>query len=1437
VNSPLAEHSNSRYDADTVAAALSAYAPQDRRRAGATGLPIPDHAPGAVLFVDISGFTPLTERLAHTLGMSRGADALTRLLNAVYTALIREVETRSGSVIGFSGDAITCWFAETPDGANSDPAFHDDLAPTITTRRALGAAVAIQQAMAPFAAIEATPGIPASLAVKCALTSGHVYRARVGDPLIQSLDVIAGPAVDRMASAEQLAKRTEIIADAASTRLLGNMVQVIEWRKADDGLHAHIVPTDQFVEAHTLDTPPLPPLADAESWVHRPLLSAIRSGHERFTAELRPAIALFVHFGGIDWEHDPDAPERLDQWIRWAQSVVQTYGGLIIQLTTGDKGSYFYAAFGAPVMHEDDAGRAARAAIDLTQPPGHLSFIRSIQCGLSRGLMRTGAYGGPSRRTYGVLGAEVNRAARLMTLAHPGQILTGKAFAESLQSDSGIRLTFVGNHALKGTAEPTPVYAIEAQSGHTPQEVRVFAQPTVGRTRELALLTSTWREAEKRHGKIILLEGGPGVGKSHLVAEAAHLARTDGMQVTLASCQSLTQQSPFSALRPILQQLLAVNPADTDALTHLQERLATDNPLWLEHLPLLADPIGLSIPESARTTGLDPKTRRQAITALAIEIVLDRARKTPLLLIIEDAHWLDEASDAILLALSQALVQEPICLLLVHRPRPTGITLLDAAPTGEGPARVEIHLAELDPEGSIALLERRLQGPLAPLTGELLQTLSQGNPFYLEELADMMQDGGRLTQINGTWHLAHETLRALRAANCLTDGDEPRLAPGAPLDEAQLNIPASVQGVVLARLDRLPATARLTLKVASIFGRTFDLSLLEDVAPLAQVAARESVRAAIREALARDFVRTDELTPQANPAQTGERYQFKHNITREVAYATLTQEQRQELHLAVGELLEERRSEAVDELAHHFARCNTSLPHLRSRALTHLEAAAKRAVHDYANETALAWLDRALALDARPDFLRTRIAVLHLLGRREEQHETLQALDTLTSAHPAEPSNSTLWGDYYEAIGDYEAATQALEQALSRFTADPVAMAAIRVRMGMIAWRQGAYTAAAETFDSALSALDSAGSIPSGMQERADAHYGLGLVMRQLSRFDEAAAHFRQDFELNEQLGNRAREARSVFALGVLESLRRNFGKALPWFEQSLAIRKRIGDRAGIGACLLALAQTRGSMGDHGAALPLLEAALRTQQAIQNRWEECLILNELGILHMAVGDYPAAAAALQQGLAGARAIGSDIGIAYLTCNLGQVQRDWGDLQNAETTLREGLALAREQEDTSLEAIYCADLALTLVYANRPAEATDFGNRALELNTMLEQETSLTAVHATLALAAQQSGNMDQSLHHAHRALEILNATDGAGVDYPQRDYWMCAQALEAAGATQEATQSRKAARRHLDEKAARISDNRMQSSFLNDVPVHRAIIAATSSPPVGPPKD
>jgi class 3 adenylate cyclase len=381
----------------------------DRRQAMANHTTLPERVRGTALFADVSGFTALTESLANELGMQRGAEEMIRHLNRVFTTLIDEVHRYGAAVISFSGDAITCWFDDLD--LNGNPRSDS------STERAATCALAMQNGMTQFAAITTPNGKTIGLSVKVALATGSARRMTVGDGTPHQIDVLAGSTLLALADAEEEAERGEVILAAAGVPVLEEKFNVAEWREEKQyavvtGLKSDVAPdpwpdlaNDAIPESHI------------QPWMHPTVFERVRAGQSDLLSELRPATALFMKFGGIDYDNDPEADVKLNAFMQWVEETVAPHNGSIIQFTAGDKGSYIYVVFGAPISHKDDAVQAVFTALELASPPESLSYMTDLFIGLSTGQMRVGAYGGAGHRTYGAIGDRTNLAARLMMAA------------------------------------------------------------------------------------------------------------------------------------------------------------------------------------------------------------------------------------------------------------------------------------------------------------------------------------------------------------------------------------------------------------------------------------------------------------------------------------------------------------------------------------------------------------------------------------------------------------------------------------------------------------------------------------------------------------------------------------------------------------------------------------------------------------------------------------------------------------------------------------------------------------------------------------------------------------------------------------------------------------------------------------------------------------
>ncbi|MCP4422186.1 MAG: AAA family ATPase, partial [Chloroflexi bacterium] len=905
----------------------SNYIPIDLRHALANEQTLPEHLQGAALFADISGFTPLTEALALELGPMRGGEELTVHLNHVYNALIAELHRFGGSVISFSGDAITCWL----DGDDG--------------RRAIASGLAMQAAMDAFASVQTASGTIVSLGLKTAVATGPVRRFTVGNPDYCLINTMAGRTLERLADAEHQAERGDLIVDEETAVSLQNALTIAEWRTESTTGQRFAVVAGMALNVPEIPWANLPDDALSDetksAWLLPPVYERLRRGLGGFLAELRPAYALFLRFGGIEYDDDPDAPQKLDTFLREVERVLARLDGNLLQLTIGDKGSYLYAAFGAPVAHEDDAIRIANAALELQEVANRLPFLQSVQIGITAGQMRTGAYGSVTRRTYGVLGDAVNLSARLMAAAQPGQILV----SEAAKAATGNRFVWesLPNIRVKGKSELVSLSRLVGVKKDRlvgllePQ----YQLPMVGRQAEVVLFEEKITAVTQNNGQVVGVTGEAGMGKSRLTAELIQTARQQGVAVFGGECESYGTTTSYLAWRGIWRGFFgldaSLSPGAQIAL--LTTRIEQLDAALLPRLPLLGAVLNLAIPENDLTQSLDAKVRKASLEEMLMRCL--QAHTQPLLLVLEDCHWLDDLSRDLVKTVSEKIDNLPIMLLLVYRPFDS--VQEQSLPVTQLEHFTQIGLAEFSDEETGQLVTLKLGqffGAETAVPQNLLTRITKqatGNPFYIEEMLNYLHDLG--VDIRET----------------------------AVLDKIEL--PTSITALVLSRIDQLNESQQLTIKVASVIGRLFRVSMLWGVYPnLSLMGVQKNL----------ELLSHLELTPMDTP-EPELTYLFKHIVTQQVAYDSLLFATRATLHEQIGLYIEHTYADNLPQylnlLAFHFEHSNNE-----EKKQTYLIQAGEAAQADYANQAAIVYFTKALPLLTGTD----EIDLLLKLGKARE---------------------------------------------------------------------------------------------------------------------------------------------------------------------------------------------------------------------------------------------------------------------------------------------------------------------------------------------------------------------------------------------------------------------------------------------------------------------
>jgi adenylate cyclase len=1156
------------------------------------GKDLPENVRGAALFADISGFTVLTETFTETLGLRRGADQFPHYLNAIYDALISEVDHYGGSVIGFAGDAITCWFDDqfSPSQAGN------------AVWRAVTCALEMQSAMQAYGAVPVPGREAAAIAVKVAVACGPARRFLVGDPAIQLFDVLAGETLYRMAEAEHHACRGEVLLDEVAVEQLGEAVEIDEWRQenADTGFGK------RFAVLARLKTPTKPTpwpdfIADyltetqIQPWVHPAVLARLQAGMGELLTELRPIVAFFLRFGGIDYDSDPQAGSRLNDYICAVQNLLHRSGGSLMEINSGDKGSYLYISFGAGVSHEDDTRRAVSAALQLRQLNTGLGASAPIQIGITRGTMRTGSYGGSTRRSFGCLGDDVNLAARLMSQAAPGEVLVSRRVQKEVWQ--GISFSSKGFNfeprppvRLKGKAEPVPIFAITGLEQRRALRLQepAYALPMVGREAELAIIGNKIELVLSSQGQVVGITGDPGMGKSRLVAEAIHLARARGLVGYGGTCQSDGAQTSYLVWKPIWWAFFDLDPEAPlrRQVRNLEGEIDDLAPDRMEALPLLGELLGLPLPENDFSQALEPKHRRTALEALLLHCLRARAREAArdgsgLLLVLEDVHWIDSASHDLLERVARAIPELPVLIVLAYRP--PEIVRIQEPRVETLPYFTRLRLSELSP----AQIEQALRAKLAQLYPELRGVMpktlvervifqAQGNPFFAEELINYLHD---------------------RDLN---------LRDQATLDKIEL--PNSLNSLVISRIDQLAASQQHTIKVASVVGRLFPFKHLLGYYP--ELGEPPGVKSDL------DVLAACELTPLDTP-EPELAYLFKHLITHEVAYELLTHAARARLHEQYATYLEARAGEGIetmlDQLAYHYELSENPL-----KKREYLIKAGQAAQRHYANDAAIDYYQRALplmAVEEQPEVLLKIGRVLELVGRWEQAGEAYgQALQLSEGGgdQAGQAASLTCLGELERKGGRYAEALECLERAREFFgkLGDRDGAAQVLHFQGTVAAHQGEFTSARRLYEESLAIRREQGN----HAMVASLLSNLGIVARVQGHYDESRQINEEALSLRQELGDKWAIAVSLNNLGNVAIDQERYDEARRLHEEGLALRREVGDMWVVANSLNNLGNLARDQGDYGEAAGRYLESLKIVREYNDRWAMAYLLEDIGCL-------------------------------------------------------------------------------------------------------------------------------------------------------------------------------------------------------------------------------
>jgi class 3 adenylate cyclase/tetratricopeptide (TPR) repeat protein len=1218
---------------------------------------------GTFLFVDVSGFTPLSERLS-LLGQA-GAERITEIINEVFSDTASILYGHGGTLLKFGGDALLGLFAN--GHGDSDEAMAEG------ALRAVQAASAMQAAMHKFAAIDAG-GEPHALRIKCGISSGRYFAAHIGTRHSMAY-VTIGHTVNHADQAEGHAAPGDVVITQSTCDLLGGQANV-ELRAEGFYLVREVPAAMGSVGFSPLKEPPegdvqaqitylVERMDRLSPYLPTDLLPRIVNNPHSvlITPDRRPVTVMFANYvGASDLIQDmgDSYPQLIahhlnDYFVHMAR-IVERYDGAVGRMDHYSEGDRLIVFFGAPRAHEDDPRRAVATALEMQEATHrHFAALQTPEAiyrfhqriGINTGYLFAGNVGAPNlRQEYTLMGDDINTAARLMSAARwasaanpdRGEILISSKTEERVKAF--FKLEDRGEIQVKGKELHIHTFQVlgeREEIGRT-RGLGDRESPLVDRDDELLALQECGHKLLAGRGQILSVVGDSGLGKSRLMRElrgwlvgkegAGDVAWLEGYALSFSERVSywLVVQMVRSALG------LKADASADDALFVLWKRCESllGKETARDAFPFLAHLMDLPLEGqwAQRVEGLDPQVRQKQTFWAAREFFKAMGRQQHTVIALDDLHWADEASLALVENLLSVTDHAPLLFCLIFRQRQDkGCWRLRDKAASTYPHRyAEVTLEPLTEAYSRQLLEELVPGAtFSPQTLEDILAKAAGNPFYLEEVIRSLQDDGAIVRDQdhrGRWRI---TAR-------ITD----------------ISVPDSLQSAILARIDRLTEDARQALQMAAVIGRRFEMQVLWGL-----IQAEAELQSWLAQLERNALIRTAQLEPE--PV-----YAFPDALVHEVAYDSLLVQRRQEFHRRVGETLEtiyaERLEQACEFLAYHFGRSDD-----HERAAKYLEMAGHKAQAEFANETAVRHYTELLALlgdgektwEKRFDVLARRQQVHGLTGRQEERQSDLDVMLKLAHEHADELRRSDTLNelaDLYQWTGRYDEAEQAARQALELKTGlrdqggqaaaldqlgvlsyyrgdygparsslgqavslwrqvnDPKGEAWSLMYLGMIHFLEGNYSEAAQYHDSALQMA----------QARQDWYQeGIHLtnsarVALRLGEYEQALAQFERSLEMKRRVGDRTGQGFSWSFIGLTLTYLGRYDEAESAFQDSLELRRRIDDERGIGYSLYGLGLAVLGRGHFGQAEHYFRQAYEIHSRLGLKAETIVDLSYLG---------------------------------------------------------------------------------------------------------------------------------------------------------------------------------------------------------------------------------
>lgn len=1217
------------------------------------------------LFIDLTDFTPLTEAMMNQ--GKEGAEKLSLFLNSMFAPLVRMVYERGGFVPYFAGDA-----------------FHGIFPLALHEEEQLESILQLANEIRQFV-VDLPPVEKFKVGVKQGLELGEAEWGIVGKDEVHSF-YFRGSAIDGSSDAQCEAKEQELVVSESIKRL---SPKGVKFKSVKDFFKVTSIPND-ILRKEVKKAPRSKGISKKVAKLFLPT-SIIETDHP---GEFRNVISTFISFEGAK-DH-----EQLDVFVSEILQLFSSYGGYFKEVDFGDKGGVLVGFFGAPVGFEDNDSRALEVLCTVQEKLETNPRLASIRMrgGLTRGTAFTGNIGGDERAQYAVVGNNVNLAARLMMKAEWGEIFVD----ENLKRNKGFAFAKKGDFKYKGVADLMPTYLLESKK-ETSSEL-LFQNPMIGRVKELkSLLTFLKSQIDLKIGSITLLLGEAGIGKSIFLQKAKdHFTREGKMDWYRLQPDPIIAR-PFHCFIQFLKQFFLQNNAQTKTenrrlfdnsynsfLSKFESEIGTGEVLdELERTrPIIAALVGVTY-ENSVWEQLDAKGRFENAIAAITNFIVANGSLNPLFLEIEDAHALDENSQALLQKLVPLIKELPIQILLAARTSDTGEKPKSILPEwAEVLPSLELNLSAFAKSETKQLAESILEGKISEQLSDLLQRTSDGNPFYIEQIVQYFSETNILKKVKKEW----------------------------TVKETEVGLSDSIQSILVARIDRLSNMVKETVKAAAVIGREFEMPVLTEV-------------------LSNDTLLSDlDATVVAEQVKTGERVQiwqainelryiFKHSLFRKTVYEMQLRSRLRKLHKLIAEAIEKLYEANLEEryrdLAFHYQEAQVP-----AKAIEYLKKAAIQARENFQNQRAIELYEQLLAFYKKGDYARDEVVALlkkssvyELIGDWEACEKNLKS--ALRKAKKLEEKKliarvDNELGRLHLLQGEYLKANEHFEKAIANFKSakDQHGIAKCNGNIGIWHFRKGAYENAKKYLRQSIqlsreleiiidpqivSSLGLAhmnqGNFAEGIHEikeelnvavaRNDKRSMsnlltfMGILQMEKEDHEDALESLEQAFELSESLGNKLLISITTGCIGSIYQEKGDFKTAMTNFDKDLKICLELGDKQGIAIAHGLVGELQAIIGEFDKARRHLKKSSKVSKKIGYQKGFAKAENNMGDIYYAQKRFDKAEKKYKKAVAVSRAMNNKLVLGESLLELGQTVLELGKLKKAQSLHDEALAIGEE----------------------------------------------------------------------------------------------------------------------------------------------------------------